>query len=216
MELLRGGNLHERLQRGKLESLDAALIGYDIANALNYLAEQNVVHRDIKPGNILLVSYASSDPHPHAKLIDFGIAKSDGRPEVATPGTATGTAPYLSPEQASGEEVGPPSDVYSLGLVLLECLTGTRAFPGDSIPSAVARLMRDPEVPEHLPEEWRTLLIDMTTRQPGDRPALPDVVLRLRSIVVGEIARTHEPAPPSSDAADAAVSSATDADVAAP
>jgi len=213
MELLRGGNLHERLRRGKLDSLEAALIGYDIASALNYLAERNVVHRDIKPANILLVTYASTDTRTYAKLIDFGIAKSDGRPEIATPGTATGTAPYLSPEQASGDELGPPSDVYSLGLVLLECLTGVRAFPGDSIPSAVARLMRDPDVPKDLPEEWRTLLAAMTARKPEDRPALSDVVLGLRTIVVGELARAHDQASEPSDEAKAADTS--DADVAA-
>ncbi|QEE61554.1 serine/threonine protein kinase [Salinibacterium sp. dk2585] len=204
MELLSGGSLHERLLRGRLESLEAALLGYDIASALNYLAERNVVHRDIKPGNILLVTYARTDTRIHAKLIDFGIAKSDGRPEITTPGTATGTAQYLSPEQASGEEVGPPSDVYSLGLVLLECITGARAFPGDSIPSAVARLMRDPEVPKDLPEEWRTLLGAMTARKPEDRPALSDVVLDLRTIAVGELARAHDPAHDPSDAAEPA------------
>src|SRR5690606_3780559 len=59
MELLRGDSLHQRLQRGKLSHLEAALLGYDLANALNYLAERNIVHRDIKPGNIVLVSYAS-------------------------------------------------------------------------------------------------------------------------------------------------------------
>ncbi|MCW4384808.1 serine/threonine protein kinase [Salinibacterium sp. SYSU T00001] len=188
MELLNGENLHARIQRGRLSSEEAALVGFDIADGLQYLADRAVVHRDIKPGNILLVSYSSGEARRRAKLIDFGIAKSDGQPEMATPGTTTGTAPYLSPEQASGEEVTPASDVYSLGLVILECLTGVRAFPGEAIPSAVARLMRDPDIPKSLPDAWRSLLAEMTARTPEDRPGLRDVVLRLRGIAVAELA----------------------------
>lgn len=184
MELLEGENLHQRVQRRKLTSHETALVGYDIAEGLNYLAERGVVHRDVKPGNILLVTYGTSDTRLRSKLIDFGIAKRDGQEETLTPGQTTGTAPYLSPEQASGEPVTPASDVYSLGLVLLECLTGERAFPGEAIPSAVARLMHDPEIPESLPEEWRTVLAAMTARLPGDRPSLREVVLLLRDIVV--------------------------------
>lgn len=187
MELLRGENLHQRILRAPLTAYEAALVGYDIATALTYLAEKNVVHRDIKPGNIMLVNYASADARLYAKLIDFGVASRTGQPGMTTPGATTGTAPYLSPEQASGEAVSPASDVYSLGLVLLEALTGTRAFPGDSIPSAVARLMRDPEIPRSLPGEWRDILSAMTARDPADRPELPTAMLRLRSLVVNEI-----------------------------
>jgi serine/threonine protein kinase len=189
MELLEGENLHQRIQRRKLTSHETALVGYDIAEGLNYLGDRGVVHRDVKPGNILLVTYGTSDTRLRSKLIDFGIAKRDGQKETMTPGQTTGTAPYLSPEQASGEPITPASDVYSLGLVLLECLTGERAFPGESIPAAVARLMHDPVIPETLPEEWRTVLAAMTARLPSERPSLREVVLLLRDIVVGAYVR---------------------------
>lgn len=189
MELLGGENLHQRILRGPISSHKTALIGYDIAEGLNYLAERAIVHRDIKPGNILLVNYSRAETRPRAKLIDFGIAKRDGQPETATPGTTTGTAAYLSPEQASGEPVGAASDVYSLGLVLLECLTAVRAFPGEAVPSALARLMRDPEIPQSLSPAWRTLLGAMTARVAAERPALREVVLMLRDIIVDELAK---------------------------
>lgn len=187
MELISGETLHTTLQRGPLESDLAALYGFDIADGLAYLAERGIVHRDIKPGNIMLARYSTDEIRPKAKLIDFGIAKRGGVPETATPGTTTGTAPYLSPEQASGDDVTPLSDVYSLGLVLLESLTGGRAFPGDAIPSAVARLMRDPEIPSTLSPAWRELLHEMTRREPAKRPALRQVVLRLRGIAIAEL-----------------------------
>ena len=90
-----------------------------------------------------------------------------------------GTVPYLSPEQAQGHEVGPPSDVYSLGLVLLECLTGRREFPGGALESAVARLLRDPVIPADLPDPWSDVLVAMTDREPDRRPSAAGVAAAL-------------------------------------
>ena len=81
-----------------------------------------------------------------------------------------GTAAYISPEQARGEEIGAASDVYSLGLVLLEALRGEREYTGSAIEAALARLHRPPGVPDDLPDEWRALLAAMTADDPARRP----------------------------------------------
>jgi len=112
---------------------------------LQVLHGRELVHRDIKPGNILLTSAGV------AKLSDFGIAKMLHAERVTNSADVVGTAPYLSPEQARGGDVGPTTDIYALGLVLLECLTGHREFPGPAVEAAVARLLRDPVVPDTLP-----------------------------------------------------------------
>src|SRR5690606_13886732 len=99
--------------------------------------------------NILLPTTASGN-RSTAKRADFGIARLVDGARLTDTGLFLGTASYLSPEQARGETVGPPSDVYSLGLILLEALTGERAFPGSALESTAARLSKDPDVPAHL------------------------------------------------------------------
>ena len=169
MELIPGIDLHRRLAAGPLSGTEAARIGAELSEALQYIHHHGVVHRDVKPANILLARYAA-DAEIRAKLADFGIARMlDGARLTATnmiPGTAT----YLSPEQASGEPVGPPADVYSLGLVLLEALTGKVEFPGPPLEAAVARLSRGPVVPDALGKRWKSLLAAMTVRDPDERP----------------------------------------------
>jgi eukaryotic-like serine/threonine-protein kinase len=189
MELVQGDDLQQRLARSTLPSRQVAQLGSDLAEGLEYLEHSGVVHRDIKPANILLAEYRPDDTRPRAKLTDFGIAKLVGSEPVTEDGVTTGTAAYLSPEQAQGQELSPSSDVYSLGLVLLECLTGERAFPGDPVPSAVARLLGDPVIPEDLSTEWRQLLTAMTARDPANRPPLREIILVLRDILASEVGR---------------------------
>jgi hypothetical protein len=97
-------------------------------------------------------------------------------------GALIGTASYLSPEQALGSALGPPTDVYSLGLVLLECLTGERAYPGTAVESAMARLQRQPEIPGSLAEDWHRVLGGMTSREPADRLLPEEAALALRRL----------------------------------
>ncbi|UZX05129.1 serine/threonine protein kinase [Arthrobacter sp. CDRTa11] len=169
MELIPGVDLHRHLKAGPLTGMEAARIGAELSEALQYIHHHEVVHRDVKPANILLARYGS-DATVRAKLADFGIARMlDGTRHTAT-NMIPGTAAYLSPEQASGEPVGPPADIYSLGLVLLEALTGKVEFPGPPLEAAVARLSRSPVVPAELGNRWKPLLTAMTARDPAMRP----------------------------------------------
>ncbi|WP_111238209.1 MULTISPECIES: GAF domain-containing serine/threonine-protein kinase [unclassified Curtobacterium] len=198
MALVHGQDLEERLALGPLASRHIAEIGYDMAEALDYIHAQGVVHRDIKPSNILLVDYGNGSDRARARLTDFGIALAAGVERLTADGVTTGTAAYLSPEQARGADVGPASDVYSLGLVLLQCFTRRREFPGSLVESALARLSRDPVVPEPLPDHWKNALAAMTAQDPRDRPVGAELVALLRDVVITDTAGEAPPADPTS------------------
>jgi serine/threonine protein kinase len=106
-----------------------------------------------------------------------------------------GTAAYLSPEQALGQPLAPSTDIYSLGLVLLECIKGTVEYPGSAVESAVARLHRAPEIPEDLPSEWADLIRSMTALEPLERPAAADIETALRQALVSPASTPGELAP---------------------
>ncbi|HJS46939.1 MAG TPA: serine/threonine-protein kinase, partial [Gemmatimonadales bacterium] len=130
MDRVEGETLRERLQRdGKLPVAAAARIVADVADALDAAARAGVVHRDVKPENILLEAGTG-----RALLVDFGVARltaGENRPESTGPGMAVGTPAYMSPEQATGEDgVDPRSDVYALGIVAYEMLAGAPPFTG--------------------------------------------------------------------------------------
>lgn len=182
MEYVEGENLREHLTRGPLDSRDVARIGAGLASALAYTHARSVVHRDIKPANILLPVDAGRAGTSYAKLVDFGIARLIDSTRITATGTLIGTAGFLSPEQARGAEVGSPSDIYSLGLVLLEALTGQRAFPGTPAESALARLASDPQIPSELGPVWNSVLREATARDPHDRPSAEEASERLRDL----------------------------------
>ncbi|MFF1405463.1 protein kinase [Streptomyces sp. NPDC058294] len=168
MQLVEGPTLRKRIAAGPLAPGETAALGAGLAPALSHAHEAGVVHRDVKPSNIIL----DTSGHPH--LTDFGISRLlDSTTRTAT-GTLIGTAAYLSPEQVLGRPVGPPADVYALGLVLLECLTGRLEYDGGPLEAAVARLHRAPELPDCLPDELASLLRDMTALEEGARPSARD------------------------------------------
>ena len=182
LEFVDGPDLRQRLRQGPLDAGAVRLLGRSIADALAYVHGHGVVHRDVTPANILLPGERTHGSLPVAKLTDFGIARIVDSTRQTSEGSVIGTANYLSPEQALGAAVGPASDVYSLGLVMLEALTGERAFPGTGIEALAARLHRPPAIPETVPAGWRDILVDCVAREPDDRPSADDVVRRLRRL----------------------------------
>lgn len=181
MELAEGPSLAERLASGPVAPNDVASMAADLGEALHTVHAAGVVHRDVKPANVLLVPSPLTSREFRPKLADFGIASLIDAARITAPGTLFGTAAYLSPEQAEGDQVTSASDIYSLGLVLLESLTGRRPFAGSAIEVTLARLLRAPEVSESLGAGWVSLLNAMTRREPGERPA---------ALAVAEWART--------------------------
>jgi serine/threonine protein kinase len=173
LEYVDGETLEARLRRGPIDPETVALLGSEVAGALAVAHGAGVVHRDVKPSNILL------DGLGMAHLSDFGVAHGVDDPRITTTLTTVGTPAYLAPEQLTDSHVGPPADVYSLGLVLLECLTGRPAFTGSMPSIAVSRVVRDPEIPRTLPWPWPRLLQDMTARDESARPTAAAVVARL-------------------------------------
>ncbi|MGN6444978.1 protein kinase domain-containing protein [Amnibacterium sp.] len=190
MELVDGDDLGLLLHRarGPLPADLARRIVADVASALATLHAQGVVHRDVKPANILVPRAAAGSPTGvAAKLTDFGIAQLVDGARLTAPESILGTAAYLSPEQVRGAPPRPASDVYSLGLVLLEALTGRRAFPGPAAEAAMARLHRPPALPQDASPALADLLSRMTALDPAHRPAAADVATALRGLLVGRV-----------------------------
>src|SRR2546423_6840328 len=133
MEYLPGGSLEQKMRAEGAQSPGQALewLG-QAAGALDAAHREGVVHRDVKPANLLL------DRYGHVHVADFGIASAAGLGSLTQTGTVLGTASYLSPEQAQGERTTPASDLYSLGIVAFELLTGRRPFEGDSVAAEAA------------------------------------------------------------------------------
>lgn len=177
MELLDGETLGERLRRGALPPDEAAEVVAQAADALAAAHAAGVVHRDVKPSNLMLTASGT-------KVMDFGIATGDGDALTAT-GLVIGTAAYLAPERVRGEPFGPEADIYSLGAVLVEAVTGQRAF-GGSTPAEVAmtQLHREPpdlsEVPG-VPTQVARAAHEALAKDPAQRPTASALAARLRS-----------------------------------
>lgn len=164
LELVEGRTLRGRLADGPMGVEDVRRLGAALADALAHVHAHGFVHRDVKPSNILL----GEDDVP--RLADFGLARLTDSARLTRADQVVGTAAYLAPEQVRGAEITPAVDVYALGLVLLECLTGHREYGGAEIEAAVARLHRAPEVPDGLPSDLKRLLILMTSLSVARRP----------------------------------------------
>jgi serine/threonine protein kinase len=174
LELIDGPPLSDSLRGGRgLPVEQVRVIGAQLADALDYIHQKGVVHRDVTPSNILC------DPNGQPRLVDFGIARLLESPRVTATSVTIGTAAFMAPEQVQGHEVTPAADVYALGLVLLEALTGRREFAGSMQEVAIARLARDPDTTTGVPGAWQPLLHDMVQRDPANRPTAAAVRGRL-------------------------------------
>ena len=182
-DLIEGPTLAERIQDGPLPVDEVRALGAQLADALAHVHSAGIVHRDIKPANVLL------DSGNRPRLADFGISRALESTAVTTEGCIVGTAAYLAPEQVRGESVGPPTDVYALGLLLLEALTGRREYPGSAVESATARLFRRPDVPAELPAELGGVLTAMTADDPTERATAAEVAVRLSPAAGGRAGR---------------------------
>lgn len=182
LELVDGTDLREVMDARTLPRPEVASIGAIVAEALAYSHGTGIIHRDVKPANILVPRRVGGHTGSPAKLADFGIARLVDDTRVTAIGSIIGTAQYLSPEQALGGDVGPSTDVYSLGLVLIEALGGARPFAGTGVESVAARLANDPELPEGLPADWVELLQGMTAREADRRLPAAEAARALRRL----------------------------------
>ena len=172
MEYVDGPSLSTLLLDGPLSLDQSLMILEQTSAALDAAHRAGVVHRDVKPGNILLT------PEGNVKLTDFGIARSEDTSTITDSGSIAGTAQYLSPEQAAGEKADDASDFYSLGVVIYSCLTGAVPFVRDSpVAIALAHIQeKPPPLPEHIPAGVSELVMSLLEKEPSDRPASGAVI----------------------------------------
>ncbi|MCC4907022.1 serine/threonine-protein kinase [Microbacterium sp. cx-59] len=184
MEYIDGPTLRTHLEtHGALSSTDAARVASDLAGALSVVHARDIVHRDLKPSNVLMRPSHVDGQTPTATLADFGIASLVDATRVTATGTVVGTAAYLSPEQVRGAAPATSADIYSLGLVLIETLSGRAPYPGSApVESLVARLTQPPPIPDGIGPAWRQLLTAMTTIAPDSRPSADEVAAEARRI----------------------------------
>ena len=170
MEYVPGGTLKDALARGPLPRDAAFKLLRGVASAIDYAHEHDVVHRDVKPANILL------DADGRAKLADLGIATAAEVTSITSTGAVLGTASYMPPERLDGDPGGVPADIYALATVAYETLTGRKARQGRSAVEVAAMVMSDPppDLRTHLPdapEEAAAVLARGMARDPAERPA---------------------------------------------
>ena len=180
MELLQGQTLAERIRKGALPLDEALKIAVEIADALSAAHRLGIVHRDLKPGNIMLTKTGGgSAGSPLAKLLDFGLAKAaapavvigagadslTASTHLTGKGSILGTLHYMAPEQVEGREADTRSDIWALGAVIYEMVTGQQVFAGESAAGIVGAILKDRPLP-------------LSSRRPEVPPALDHVVAR--------------------------------------
>jgi serine/threonine-protein kinase len=166
MEYVDGEPLSALIDRGRIREETVIDLVSQAADALQAAHDSDLVHRDIKPANLLVT------PSGRVKMTDFGIAKAAADTPLTATGSVIGTAHYISPEQAQGREATPRSDVYSLGVVLYECLAGVRPFIRDSQIAVAMAQVRDepPPLPDTVSPWLAALTMSMLAKDPAERP----------------------------------------------
>ena len=190
MEYIPGGDLGKLvLDKGPLKEKELARIGADVASGLAHAHNKGIIHRDIKPQNILI------DDYGRPKLADFGVARALGATESTQTGSYLGTASYSSPEQLRGEEITPKSDIYSFGCTLYEAAVGEPPFFGGPLAVANQQLTKPPPPPRTrgaaLSGPFEALILDCLAKDPADRPdaaGLQERLLRASALASGAAA----------------------------
>jgi len=174
-ELVEGSTLAELNREDALSDREIGEIGADLCEALDHAHDRAVVHRDVKPQNVLV----TEDGEPRAKLMDFGVARLADGDALTAPGDVVGTLAYMAPEQAEGHTAGPEADVYSLGLMLYECWGGENPTRR-ATPAATARAIGDRHRPlrrlrPDLPRELVATVDACLEPRPDRRPSLEEL-----------------------------------------
>ena len=189
MDYIEGKNLGELIRAGEVSTRRALDIAAEVAEALEHAHAEGIIHRDIKPGNIMI------DPRGHVHILDFGLAKQlDSDTRFTRTGTTIGTPAYMPPEQASGESprVDHRADIYSLGAVLYELLTGQPPFTGDTMMNTLMRVLNDePVAPKKLNarihRDIQTIVLKAMEKSPERRyPTMRALADDIRRFIAGE------------------------------
>ena len=184
MEWLKGESLRTRLERGPVTTSKALEILDQVLRALDAAHQAGIVHRDLKPDNIFIVAPKDAGEREQIKLLDFGIAKLSSerqgpKTSMTQTGTVVGTPSHMSPEQASGGTIGPPTDIYALGVVAFELATGRLPFEAESSVQLMAKHIDEaPPKPSTLyptPPGFEQLILAMLHKQPAMRPAIGEL-----------------------------------------
>jgi len=196
MRLVAGGDLASALRRTRtLDAVDTLALVEQAAAALDAAHARGMVHRDVKPANVLL----DETPSGRAFLSDFGIAKLTGAGHETKAGMFVGSVDYAAPEQIEGREIAPATDVYALGCILFECLTGRRPYPKPTNVAVLFGHLRDPpprvtEAREDLPEAVDEVVVRALAKSPGDRySSCGELVAAARLALAGQAAGARLP-----------------------
>lgn len=179
MELVRGESLHEVLQRGPVKPAESARIGLAVVGALSAAHSVGIVHRDVKPANVLL------GPHGRVVLTDFGIAHIMGEESLTMSGEFVGSLEFIAPERMSGRGAGPSSDLWSLGVLLYAAVEGWSPFRRTTLESTLAAILAAEPVKPQQAGPLGPLLVRLLVKDPAERPDADEVTAALEAVAKG-------------------------------
>ncbi|WP_425146136.1 protein kinase domain-containing protein [Deinococcus sp.] len=193
MEFLDGESLEELLEQRPLSFGESLQIIRSLSDALRHIHAQNVIHRDIKPANVMVLRHAFQDGRLReggVKLMDFGIAVGKVLTRLTMTGARVGTPIYMAPEQAKGNRVDARSDVYSLGLLAYEMVSGQTAFKGSYEAVVHQQVFESPKPPRQIrlevPGKLNDLILNMIEKDPALRPTLDEIIARIDAGVLDD------------------------------